>query len=383
MGTAAPSSSLHSRTLQSLGERHSSSQYINLHCQALLHWSSGHFSQAASTWERCLLLYPFDLLSIKFVSDTYFYQGNREMIRDSIARILPFWETSSDRPLKSYLYGMHAFGLAETNLVERAEKEARRGLQLNEHDGWATHALVHALEYTGRSSEGVEFLKKTNAHWKRCDIIQPHIEWHWALYELEQGHVEMAEEILFDSFLKKDSPLIMLDFVDAASLIYRLQLAGPSSAKVYSSTRLKNFLNEHLHDHVLLFNDLHIYFILDDDRAEFLRLLKETYESCDSDNRSVYREVGRVIFAALDAFEAKNYSLVVDLLYPIRQQIVRIGGSNAQRDLFSLLLIHSAVYSSNPEDQLLAKQLLNERCSLRNQSPSKMMLNHDNARSSQ
>ena len=322
------------------------------------------------------------MLAIKFVSDTYFYQGDREMLRDSIARVLPFWESSNDRPLKSYLYGMHAFGLAETNLVERAEQEARRGLQLNEHDAWATHALTHALEYTGQSSAGVDFLQKTKAHWTRCDVIQPHIEWHWALSELEQGHAENAEEILFDCFLKKDSPMIMLDFVDVASLIYRLHLAGHSSSKVYSSSRLKNFLDEHLHDHVLLFNDLHMYFILDDDRTEFLRLLKESYENCDSDNTRVYREVARFLFEAIDQFREKNYSAVVELLYPIRQRIVRIGGSNAQRDLFTLMLIHSAVYSSDPEHQLLAKQLINERCSLRNQSQSKMMENYANARHS-
>ncbi|CAF4231557.1 unnamed protein product [Rotaria sordida] len=76
------------------------------------------------------------------------------MVRDSVARVLPIWELSSPhRPLKSYLYGMHAFGLGETNMVLRAEKQARLGLELNENDAYATYALAHAMEDMGQTSE--------------------------------------------------------------------------------------------------------------------------------------------------------------------------------------------------------------------------------------
>jgi tetratricopeptide (TPR) repeat protein len=323
-------------------------------------------------------------MSIKFLSDTYFYIGDRDMLRDSIARILPIWETSLDRPLKSYLYGMYAFGLGETNMIERAEKEARFALEINPHDGWATHALAHALEYAGEVSQGIDVLKKTHQYWEKSDIIKPHIDWHWALYEIEQGNREIAEEILTNQMLNKDTDMIMLDFVDIASLIYRLKLAGQKTSTIYSSNRLKKFLNDHLHDHTLIFNDLHIYFILDDyvdseHRNDFLRTLKESYDTLDSDNGHVYRQVGQYIFQAIDQFKENNYSEVVELLYPIRNKIYQIGGSNAQRDLFYLLLIHSAVYSNNQQHQKLAKQLINERCLMRNKTKSKIMENYANS----
>ena len=226
LSTASSSSSLHAKTVKSLGDIKSSDPYINLHSEALLQWSLGHPSKAASTWEELLILYPFDMMSIKFVSDTYFYLGNREMMRDSIARVLPIWESStssSDRPLKSYLYGMYAFGLGETNMIERAEKEARHGLELNPCDGWATHALAHSFEYDGQTSNGIQFLKQTNEDWSKSDIIKPHIDWHWALYEIEQDNLDVAEDILINQMLNQNQEMIMLDFVDIASLIYRLQ----------------------------------------------------------------------------------------------------------------------------------------------------------------
>lgn len=384
MATASPSKSVHQKTLETLGETKSSNPYVNLHCQALLQWSLGKFVQASATWEQCLLLYPFDMLAIKFVGDAYFYTGNREMLRDSIARILPIWESSNDRPLKSYLYGMYAFGLGETNLVERSEKVARYGLELNPHDAWATHALAHSLEYQGRMADGIEFLKKTQDDWRQCQVIQPHIEWHSALYHIEQGNQEMAEQIFLDQILSRDSEIIMLDFVDISSLIYRLRLAGHPQSKMFPSDRVKTFLNDHLHDHVLLFNDLHMYFILDDYvdpeyRNDFHRTLKETLEESDSNNAQVYRQIGKSLFQALDKFKEKQYAEVVNLIYPIRHEIYRIGGSNAQRDLFVLLLIHSAVYSTDPEHHKLAKRLLNERCLFRNKKPSKLMENYANA----
>ena len=384
LATASPSSSLHSKTLESLGDTASSNKYITLHSQALIQWSLGHYSQAANTWEEILVLYPFDMMAIKFSSDTYFYTGDRDMLRDSIARILPIWETSTDRPLKSYLYGMYAFGLGETNMIERAEKVARYGLELNPLDAWATHALAHSLEYAGQVSQGIDFLKQTNQDWGQNDVIKPHIDWHWALYEIEQGNHDVAEEILTNQILNRDADMIMLDFVDIASLTYRLKLAGQNSSKVYSSTRLKNFLNDHLHDHALIFNDLHIYFILDDyfdqeNRNHFLRTLKESYDECNTDSGETYRQVGKNIFQAIDQFQEKNYSNVVELLYPIRNKIYQIGGSNAQRDVFYLLLIHSAVYSTDPQHRKLAKQLINERCLMRNKTKSKMMENYANA----
>ncbi len=383
LSTASLSSSLHSKTVKSLGNVTSSNPYINLHSEALLQCSLGHFAKAANTWEEILVLYPFDMMSIKFVSDTYFYNGNRDMLRDSIARILPIWETSADRPLKSYLYGMYAFGLGETNMIERAKKEAQFGLELNPYDGWSTHALAHAFEYTGQTSQGIQFLKQTNEDWKKCDIIKPHIDWHWALYEIEQDNIDGAEEILTNQILNRDEEMIMLDFVDVASLIYRLKLSGSKSSKIYSSIRLKNFLNDHLHDHVLLFNDLHMYFILDDysdseERMNFIRTLNESFDRSDCDNGQIYRQIGKYLFEAIDQFKEKNYSNVVELLYPIRNQIYQIGGSNAQRDIFYLLLIHSAVYSNNTKHQQLAKQLINERCLMRNKTKSKMMENYAN-----
>ncbi|CAF1132628.1 unnamed protein product [Rotaria sordida] len=380
-----PSALAHAQVIETLGDvATSSNPYIHLHTQALIDWSLGYRSRATDTWETILLSYPFDIMTLKFALDTYFHLGNQNMLRDSVARVLPIWESSSShRPLKSHLYGMHAFGLGETNMVPQAEKQARLGLELNEHDAWATHALVHTIEYMGQTSEGINFLEKTDNHWHQCDIIAPHIDWHWALYELEQDNWEKAEEILQHHFLNNNgTELNRIKYTDAASLIYRLKLAGhPRSSQ--SNSQLKQFLDVHLRDHQTLFQDFHHYFVLDnfadtETKKDFLRSLKETVESSDTDTGKAYREIGSRIFAALERFDEGDYAQVVELLYPIRYRTAIGGGSIAQRDIFTLLLIHSAVYSNNNQHQQLAKRLINERCEMRGSTKSRMMENYTN-----
>ena len=380
-----PSALVHAQVVETLGDTATSSnRYIKLHTQALIDWSLGYRSRATDTWETILLSYPFDIMTMKFALDTYFHVGNQNMLRDSVARVLPIWESSSPhRPLKSHLHGMYAFGLGETNMVLRAEKQARLGLELNEHDAWATHALAHATEYVGQPLEGINFLEKTENHWRQCDMIAPHIDWHWALYELEQDNWEKAEEILQDRFLKDNgTELSRLKYTDAASLIYRLKLAG-HPCPTQSNSRLKKFLNDHLRDHQTLFHDFHHYFVLDNFadtsiKKDFLRSLRETVESSDTDTGKSYREIGSSIFGALERFDEGEYAQVVELLYPIRNRTAIAGGSNAQRDIFTLLLIHSAVYSNETQHRELAKRLINERCGIRGPSTSRMMENYAN-----
>lgn len=119
-----------------------------MHVQAVLNWSRGDLNQAAQSWEDVLVQvicwlksvepaignissnfiapqYPTDILAIKMVADTYFFLGKQRKLRDSVARVMPFW-SSRDLPLKSYLHGMYAFGLVETNFYAKAEIEARK-----------------------------------------------------------------------------------------------------------------------------------------------------------------------------------------------------------------------------------------------------------------
>lgn len=43
-------------------------------------------------WEDILVDHPTDMLALKFAHDSYFYQGAQVAMRDSVARVLPYWK---------------------------------------------------------------------------------------------------------------------------------------------------------------------------------------------------------------------------------------------------------------------------------------------------
>jgi hypothetical protein len=162
------------------------------HVEAVVKWSRGELYNAVLTWEDLLIEHPTDIHALKMAQETYFYLGKQIELRDSIARVMPFW-TSRAIPLKSYLHGMYAFGLEETKLYAKAEIEARKGLARNPFDGWATHALAHVFEMEGRTGEGIEFMRRTENEWSSCNHLAVHNYWHLALYHLERGLFSLSE----------------------------------------------------------------------------------------------------------------------------------------------------------------------------------------------
>ena len=50
-------------------------------------------------------------------------------------------------------------------MFEKAERLARKGIELEGGDPWTTHALAHVFEMTGRQDEGVAFMHSTVKEW--------------------------------------------------------------------------------------------------------------------------------------------------------------------------------------------------------------------------
>ena len=81
--------------------------------------------------------------------------------------------------------------------------------------------------------------------------------------------------------------------------------------------------------------------------------------------------IGLPLCEAMLAYRQGDYARVVDLLMPLRYDIIKIGGSHAQRDVFVQLLIEAALKA---ERFKLARALLAERTTLRPQSPASWKL---------
>ncbi|UYV81046.1 TTC38 [Cordylochernes scorpioides] len=261
--------------LNSLCKQQKITSREHMHVQALRHFADGHFLRAAELWETILIDHPSDMLAIKFAHDTYFYTGEQMQVRDSIARVLPYWNPTM--PHYGYLHGMHAFGLVETNLFRQAELAAKKGLQFNAYDGWSTHALAHVYEMEGRTDEGILFLLNTEKKWERCGLLACHNYWHWAIYHMEDGNYKTAMELYEDRIQQYLKDKSILNIVDCASLLFRLKIADwPVRSELWRD--VYNVVEPHLEDHITTFNDIHFLMTcLGADEMASAANLQETY----------------------------------------------------------------------------------------------------------
>ncbi|NXY87846.1 TTC38 protein, partial [Alcedo cyanopectus] len=347
-------------------------QRERLHVSALDMFARGQLPKACDLWEQILQSHPTDMLALRFSQDTYFYLGHHVQMRDSVARVYPFW--TPDIPLSSYVKGYYSFGLMETNHFDRAEELAREALAINPTDAWSVHTVAHVNEMKAEVNRGLEFMKETEANWKNSDALACHNYWHWALYFIEKGEYEAALTI-YDNHIAPRclTSGSMLDIVDNCSMLYRLHLEGVKLGDRWSN--VLKLTKKHTKDHVLIFNDVHILMSslgAKDQKTtdELLTTLQELAKEPGEDHElSLAPSLGLPLCQAFVEFENGNCDRAVDLLYPIRYQLIQIGGSNAQRDVFSQLLIHAALNSKSQAKQNLARCLLRERDVMRPNSP--------------
>ncbi len=221
------------------------------------------------------------------------------------------------------------------------------------------------METANRHDEGVAFLKSTREHWGPAHFMAGHNGWHLALFLIEQGRFD---EVLAD-YDRFSAPKLAadatLDRVDAAALLWRLELAGVDVGNRWAAVAGKWMT--HVDDHVLALNDLHCAFAAarspDPGDVKRFRDSLDAYERLGSgDNRQVTAEVGRRLIDGMLAFAGGDAAGAVEAILPVRHEAIRVGGSHAQRDIVNLTLIAAAERSGQWS---LARSLLAERAGVR------------------
>jgi tetratricopeptide (TPR) repeat protein len=324
-----------------------------LHWRAARAWASGEWVDATRSLERALLHDPRDLLALKVAQDLYFFLGQTSDLCDVVARVSGSWRRTD--PDWGYVQGMYAFGLEENARYREAEKLARVALEANSRDVWATHALAHVFEMEGRTAEGIEFLTRSTDQW-RSSYFAIHNWWHLALYYLERAEFEEVLA-LYDGPIRGTGSGEWLDVVDAASLLWRLSLAGIEVSR--RAERLSLDIEPLLGEPVYVFNDWHAVMVFTlagrDDLAE--RVVVASRRSKGT-NRLVTGKVGLTLLEGFRSFGAGRWGDTVDLLARALPSTGAVGGSHAQRDVINLTLIVAAARSGQSE---YAKELVATR----------------------
>ncbi|WP_419930509.1 tetratricopeptide repeat protein [Candidatus Poriferisodalis sp.] len=245
---------------------------------------------------------------------------------------------------------VHAFALIETGQWDRGRQLAEGALEVRPRTPHGAHTLVHALFEAGADDEAVDFLDGWLAESSRASVLHCHIWWHYALVLMAVSRHDDAWQAFRDNCLPgaTASPPITV-FSDSSSFIWRSELAGrPRDRDVWQ--RVREFYEERF-PQPMVFVDAHVglmYAALGD--TEQLQACVAQLQELGEAAQLPAGTTGASLTRAYAAFENDDWATVIDVLEPLIPQVVRIGGSRAQRDLMTNTLLAAYVKADRPGD---------------------------------
>jgi tetratricopeptide (TPR) repeat protein len=327
------------------------------HAAAVEAWRAGDARTALACYSELLIDHPRDTLALQMAHALDFRLGQREMLRDRVAQVLPSWHEGIAG--YGHVLALYAFGLEETGDYAQAESLARRALALSPDSAAATHVIAHVLEMQGRTREGVEWLESTRAVWSAQPGFAIHNAWHLALFHLDRARADLALAI-YDRALRPTSDSPQSALVDAAALLWRLHLHGwplgerwEELAGCWQRKRLRG---------ARAFNLVHAVLAFAAAGRQRLARRAAALLSDDALTRSLNEPADLALAVplceALQAFAGGDYGVAVERIVTVRAMAEHCGGSVAQCDLIHLTLIEAALRSRRMR---LAQALAAER----------------------
>ncbi len=326
------------------------------HAAALECWYGDDWPGALAAWEAALVDNPRDILALWVSQLVCFFMGAMPPLRDSAARVLPFWaDGEAGTP---YVHGMYAFALEENGAFAPAEQWGRKASEADPAGVWSVHAVAHVLESQSRLREGVAWLGDMTDRWPTCGNFAYHMWWHRALY-----HVELEEfDIVFELYerVRPEPSMDYMDISNAAALLWRLNARGVDVGDRWDELAEKCAIKKD--DRLLPFSQAHFAMTLAQTKRidDLAAMIGGSREAAQGTGTVAGNE--RAVLLPLEegyAFMAKNdYESALQRLLPVRYAVGRLGGSNAQRDVFAQVLIDCALKA---KDFAQARALLAER----------------------
>ncbi len=312
------------------------------HVQA---WADDDIDLAQRIADELLTANPRDLAMLKLHQYHSFNRGECAAMLRAARRSMPVAREVPE------VHGMLAFALEQCHHLEAAESAAREALAMTRQEPWAQHALAHVLLTQGRLAEGRDFLRQHSDTWRGLvSFIETHNHWHLALFELALGETAAALA-RYDEQVWAHDHSYSQDQVGAVSLLARIELAGGEVGHRWQA--LAPWLQARANDATLPFLSVqYAYGLLraaavhaDAASAEAAKALlvaasaRAHQEHTLPPPRRVWERVAVPLIQGMFQYTQGDAMGAVSTWAPLQGQLLSLGGSHAQRDLFAQLYI--------------------------------------------
>jgi len=310
---------------------------------ALIQYLAGRPSQAAETLASVLARHPEDSLAMKLVHAIRFVLGDRRGMLRAMKSAIPAY--GPGHPHSGYARGCMAFAFEECGGYGEAERWGKAGIEVAPDDAWGLHAVAHVHDMTANTAAGIAWLTPQAHRWAHCNNFGYHVWWHLALFHLDRGAFDQVLE-LYDTRIRADRTDDYRDIANGASMLVRLEIEGVDVGDRWEE--LAALAAGRVEDGAVVFADLHYLLALhggerDAAADRLVARLAVDAQRCDHEMHEVAAVAGLPAARGLAAFRAGNYKIAFEGLRASRPALQRTGGSHAQRDVFSRLLIEAGI----------------------------------------
>lgn len=248
---------------------------------------------------------------------------------------------------------------AENGAVAHGRALTHRGFELRRENANAAHALSHALHEAGAAGEAERLIEDWLPGYDRSGTLHGHIAWHAALAALERDDPDRALAVYAEHVqpaVSQGMPVNVMS--DTASLLWRLQAYGHAvppalwqAAAAYAAPAFPKA--------GFAFADAHMAILeaAAGDREAVARRAASLAQLAEAGSLGAGSVVPAICRAAL-AFADADYAGCARILEPVAREVVRIGGSGAQREMIEDMLLIALMRSG---ETAKARALLDRR----------------------
>jgi hypothetical protein len=247
----------------------------------------------------------------------------------------------------------------ENGDVAAGRRITQRAFDQRRENAHALHALAHAMFEQGAVVDAERLIAGWLPVYDRAGILFGHVTWHQALLALEQGDTGRASAIYAEHIQPKVNPAPPLNVMtDAASLLWRLKASGhpvPRGVVLELAGQAANWFprcgNSFVDVHMAL-----LAAMAGDGNALEARIAE--LEARRDQGKLPAGQVVPEICRAARAFAEQDYSRCATILEPVATDVVRIGGSHAQREMIEDTLLMALMKSG---EATKARDLIDRR----------------------
>jgi pentatricopeptide repeat protein len=250
----------------------------------------------------------------------------------------------------------YSFAHHEVGLLDVALKMAEQSLEQRPTNAVASHSVAHVYFERSDASSGAKFLADWLPGFDDRAPYHVHLSWHLALFELGMGRYQRALQVYDETIRPSVVAKSPMSLNDSASLMWRLQM--------YGSGALPSFMKELCIQAAPAaerpgpaFRDSHaaLAFAFASDGRSLGRMMDGLQTVADKGD-ALAGEVTLPLVRGITAFMNQDYDEAVRLMEPLfgldapYDQLSRIGGSHAQREVFEDTMVEAYLRAGRFED---------------------------------